>query len=159
MIVWLSCLHMHCQSTETDTHTHRERESESESSMGLFDEKGTDKQGSLLTGAEKCASGVDSEVAARTGNDVSRRVCLRCVPGCQRARFLCTVFSDSRFKMSNKKGLSVQRPLVWWSSSKHFYISAAAARCSSASAKGRTSIILLKSLVLGKWVPVIFCAV
>ncbi len=50
-----------CQLTETDTHTQREREREREGS--IFDEKGTDKQ-RLLTGAEKCASGVNNQVPA-----------------------------------------------------------------------------------------------
>ncbi len=52
-----------------------------EVTSSIFDEKGADEQSSLLTSAEKCASGVDSEVAARTGNGASRRLCLMCVPG------------------------------------------------------------------------------
>ncbi len=46
----------------------------------IFDEKGADEQRSLLTGTEKCASGVNSEVPARIGNDASRRFRPRCLP-------------------------------------------------------------------------------
>ncbi len=69
--------------TETDTHTQRERERERkrERESLIFDEKGADEQGSLLTDAEKSTSGVDTELAARTENDTSWRFRQRCVPG------------------------------------------------------------------------------
>ncbi len=81
-----------CQLTETPhththTHTHRARERES----SIFDEKGADEQRSLLIGVEKCASGVNSEVPAQTGNDASRRFCPWCVSGVRvklRCRFV-----------------------------------------------------------------------
>ncbi len=61
MILWLSSLHLHL-SVNRDRHTHTHTHAHTQSS--IFDEKGVDKQRSLLTGAEKCASGVDSEAAA-----------------------------------------------------------------------------------------------
>ncbi len=76
MIVWLSCLYMYLPvNRDLHIHTHKEKES------SIFEEKGADEQRSLLTGAEKCASGVDSEVAARMGNGALRRSRLRRVPG------------------------------------------------------------------------------
>ncbi len=78
MIVWLSCLHMYLSVnkdrhtyTHTHTHTHRVR----------YDETGADEQRSLLTGTEKCASVIDSEVDAQTGNGALRSIRIRCVPG------------------------------------------------------------------------------
>ncbi len=44
-----------------------------------------------MTGAEKCASGVNSEMHARTENGASRRLRLQCVPGLSPSNFL--VFS------------------------------------------------------------------
>ncbi len=78
MIVWLSCLYMYL-SVSRDRHTHTHTHTHTQSS--IFDKKGADEQRSLLTGAEKCASGVDSAVPAQTGNGALWCVCLWCVRG------------------------------------------------------------------------------
>ncbi len=73
-VVVLSYMYL---SVNRDPHTHTHKSS-------IFDEKGADEQRSLLTGTEKCTSGVNSEVAARTGNNASWHFRPRCVPGISR---------------------------------------------------------------------------
>ncbi len=64
MKVWFSCLHMYL-SLNRHTHTHTHTQS------SIFDEEGADEQRSLLTDVEKCASGVNTDVAARTENNAN----------------------------------------------------------------------------------------
>ncbi len=85
MIVWLSCLRMHL-SVNRDQHTHAHTQS------SIFDEKGVDEQRSLLTGAEKCASGVDSEVA---GKGASRRFVACLPPVCPQRKEFCKLSLDA----------------------------------------------------------------
>ncbi len=105
MIVWLSCLRMHL-SVDRDWHTHTHTHTQS----SIFDEKGADEQRSLLTGVEKCASGVDSEAAARMGNGASRWFAARPPLVCPRRNVCKALIGQVLFWV---RGLSTECEKKW----------------------------------------------
>ncbi len=73
-MVWLSRLHMYL-SVNRDQHTYTHTHS------SIFYEKGADEQ-------RKCASGVDSEVAAWTGKGAAQCFAVRPPPACPQQKCL-----------------------------------------------------------------------